>query len=148
VGAVPAAAEGRRLVSGLCECGCEQPTRLAPRTDLAKGWVKGRPLRFVRGHQRRGVPHGANFPQFNGGLHVRSTDGRCVIFCRDGSQLLYYRGLMAAQIGRLLLPDEIIHHKNEDPSDDRIENLEVVTRAEHMEIHRADLMAGKAIADA
>ena len=35
---------------GLCECGCGQTTPTARRTDAAKGWVKGRPLRYVRGH--------------------------------------------------------------------------------------------------
>jgi hypothetical protein len=35
---------------GLCECGCGSTTRLAPYTDSARGWVKGEPLRFLRGH--------------------------------------------------------------------------------------------------
>jgi hypothetical protein len=34
----------------LCECGCGNPTRLAPRTDRRKGWVKGEPLRFLPQH--------------------------------------------------------------------------------------------------
>lgn len=35
----------------LCECGCGEPTKLAPRTDPAKKWIKGEPLRFAgRGH--------------------------------------------------------------------------------------------------
>lgn len=36
-----------------CECGCGTPTRLALQTDSAKGWVKGEPLRFARGHANR-----------------------------------------------------------------------------------------------
>lgn len=39
-------------------------------------------------------------------------------------------------LGRLLEPDEIVHHKNEDPSDNRPENLEVMTQAEHIRLHR------------
>lgn len=35
---------------GVCECGCGQPTNLAPRDDRAKGWTRGRPLRRVKGH--------------------------------------------------------------------------------------------------
>lgn len=38
---------------GMCNCGCEQKTRPAPRTDSAAGWVKGQPLRFVRNHHVR-----------------------------------------------------------------------------------------------
>jgi hypothetical protein len=36
-----------------CECGCGQETPLAPRTDTAKGWTRGEPLRFVRFHHTR-----------------------------------------------------------------------------------------------
>ena len=39
--------------AGLCLCGCGQKTNLAPHNNAAKGWVKGRPLRYVRGHQPR-----------------------------------------------------------------------------------------------
>jgi hypothetical protein len=88
------------------------------------------------------VHHGAANNRYNGGLCIRD-DGRCVINCRDGSLLYYYRGLMAAHIGRLLTSQEIVHHKNEDPSDDRIENLEIVTRAQHIDMHREQVTAGR-----
>lgn len=38
---------------GLCECGCGEATKLAPRTHSELGWVKGVPVRFVNGHQGR-----------------------------------------------------------------------------------------------
>lgn len=44
----------------LCECGCGQFTKLAPRTDRAKGWVKGEPLRFVLRHR---IYHLVEFPE-------------------------------------------------------------------------------------
>ena len=34
-------------------------------------------------------------------------------------------------IGRKLLPGEIIHHKNRDPNDNSLNNLEVLTKEEH-----------------
>jgi|SRR4029077_16163270 hypothetical protein len=37
----------------LCECGCGEAAPVAPRTNRSKGWVKGKPLRFVRGHHAR-----------------------------------------------------------------------------------------------
>lgn len=42
-------------VTGLCLCGCGQPTRLAPKTRPAWGQVKGEPMRYVHGHHFRGV---------------------------------------------------------------------------------------------
>lgn len=41
------------MTPGLCECGCGGATSIAPCTDRNKGWAKGRPLRFLRGHSRR-----------------------------------------------------------------------------------------------
>lgn len=37
----------------LCECGCGQPAPIAGQTDLKRGYVKGEPRRFVKGHQRK-----------------------------------------------------------------------------------------------
>lgn len=38
----------------LCECGCGQAAPLATRTRPIRGQVKGKPVRFVRGHAMRG----------------------------------------------------------------------------------------------
>lgn len=38
------------MASGLCECGCGGQTPLASQTHRAKGWIKGQPIRFIKGH--------------------------------------------------------------------------------------------------
>lgn len=38
---------------GFCECGCGRQTRVAEETSRRDGTVKGRPLRFVHGHNKR-----------------------------------------------------------------------------------------------
>lgn len=42
---------------------------------------------------------------------------------------------MEAHLDRKLLPTEIVHHINGDKLDNRIENLQVVTRSEHNKLH-------------
>lgn len=42
--------------SGLCECGCGKPTGLARNTSRKRRSVKGRPSRFLPGHNRRSAP--------------------------------------------------------------------------------------------
>lgn len=40
---------------GYCHCGCGGKAPLAQQTHTAKGYVKGEPVRFIAGHQTRGV---------------------------------------------------------------------------------------------
>jgi hypothetical protein len=47
-----------------------------------------------------------------------------------------YRTIMEYVIGRKLKTSELIHHKNGDHKDNRFENLQIVTRAEHVRIHK------------
>jgi hypothetical protein len=41
------------MADGFCECGCGERTNVAPKNDTNHGWVKGVPLRFIHGHNRR-----------------------------------------------------------------------------------------------
>lgn len=38
----------------LCECGCGKSTSIAKYSDSRYGWVRGQPVRFIKGHWRRG----------------------------------------------------------------------------------------------
>jgi hypothetical protein len=40
-------------MDGLCACGCGRPTPIAAKNDTRAGQVRGQPIRFVNGHNRR-----------------------------------------------------------------------------------------------
>lgn len=44
--------------------------------------------------------------------------------------------IMCSAMGRFLKDDEVVHHKNKDRTDNRLENLELMTNSEHSTMHR------------
>lgn len=55
----------------LCECGCGQPAPIAKRTRTKMGWFKGRPLRFISGHNN------TMSPETKAKLHAANMGREC-----------------------------------------------------------------------
>ena len=132
-----------------CECGCGL-TR--PKFD-----VQGRERKYITHHQLRGfkfssqsiekmkISHlGQNKGKLNcnwKGGRTKHMDGYICILNKQHpaadyrGYVLEHRLVMEQHIGRYLTKDEIVHHINGIKNDNRIENLQLMNRAEHMNHH-------------
>ena len=69
--------------------------------------------------------------------HVSKEGYKYICVKIDGKSRYYleHRWIMEQHIGRRLTTDEVVHHLNENKLDNRIENLEILSREEHSRMH-------------
>lgn len=78
---------------------------------------------------------GALNHNWKGGRRTR-RDGYVMVRV-GGREVLEHRLVMARLLGRDLQTGEHVHHKNHDRGDNRPENLELLSHAEHSRLHAA-----------
>lgn len=108
--------------------GCTKPT-LVKKFDLCEN--------HYRRMKRNGDPT-IHINQEWGNARTIRADGYIYV-TRDGKQVMEHRDIMENHIGRKLRKEEIVHHKNKNRRDNRIENLELLENiSEHSKLHRKE----------
>lgn len=85
-------------------------------------WNKGKKLTKIVGKKN---------PNYRGGRSIMSSGYVRVLIEGVGSYELEHRLVMENFLGRKLEKGEIVHHKNGNKQDNRIENLELMTNSGH-----------------
>ena len=83
--------------------------------------------------KRGGYPN-PNKGKGKGWLH-KATGYIVTVHPQTGKKILQHRYIMECYIGRPLKKHEIVHHKNEKKTDNRIENLQLLSDVDHRKIH-------------
>lgn len=109
---------------------------------------RNRKLRKPRGEMplsvREKISEGrkSHYDGMNGYGHTKAHNGGYVcVYCPDhpyahkDGYVMLHTVLMERRIGRYLESDEVVHHINHDRSDNRIENLLLMKKKDHMSMH-------------
>ena len=99
-----------------------------------------------------GFPGPSN-PRWKGGRWLSKSHGYIFVLCpghpnaRKNGYVREHVKVMADHLGRKIEAHETVHHINGDKLDNRLENLEVMTRAEHASHHHKGLMKPNSLAN-
>jgi hypothetical protein len=123
-----------------CSCGCKGIIELK-RWHFQNG---SKIPKFIPGHNPETRFKEGNKVGWKNGL--TKCNGYNLIYCPDHPKanamgkgyIRNNRFVMEKHLGRCLEDNEVVHHKNGKRDDDRIENLELLTKNEHSRIHNRE----------
>ena len=108
-----------------CGCGCGE--------KITKYDKMGQEKQFVMNHdKRREVTHDKEYEYVYAPDHPNRN---------HRNKVYKHRLVMEEHLGRYLTNDELVHHKDRNPHNNDISNLEIVTRASHQTIHKTKDMS-------
>ena len=154
---------------GLCGCGCGRETNLAKDSDYGSHVMKGEHNKYIQGHNavlKKGIKVSAeasknnslgqkkrfssgpeSHPRWKGGTLIK----RGYVYIHDRNHRLadingYVKRshwIIEDFLGPMLLSAYVVHHKNGIKTDDKLDNLAIMTRRDHALIHKGFTLDGK-----
>lgn len=139
--------------AGLCMCGCGQRTPLSTKTRTARGDVKGQPVRFVNGHNRRGK---RNRPIYDGPIYRVDPATGCHVWLRGTNDDGYGQLTIDGQLWRAHLlvwwcehgpppPGTLVDHRCRHRACINIEHMRLATVAQNAQNRSSKRLRGASL---
>lgn len=131
--------KSKSFVLGKCQCGCFSEMAIRSTHNILQRYIHGHANTFQKGVQN---------PKWNGGKTITSN-GYIMLWKPDHPDrdsrgyIKEHRLIMEKHLGRRLKHSELVHHINGIKTDNRIENLEIMTMALHMQHHKSKDMSNR-----
>lgn len=109
----------------LCECCC------LPIKKKGNKYSK----KFCSPECKKKFQVGGNHPSYKGGRYISSDGYVMTLIPGKGKYIAEHRHIIENEIGRKLNPFEVVHHVDRDKSNNRRENLFLLTTQEHSKLH-------------
>ena len=123
---------------------------LSSKSEWKKGKIPKNAVLFKKGETpwNKGkndvMPRGKNHPSWKGGRILHQ--GRYYLVLKPNhpkadskGYVREHRLIMEEYLGRYLNSNELIHHLNGNKLDNRVANLELISRSEHIKLHKEQL---------
>lgn len=116
----------RKSIAKFCSKKCHARYCIAGKYPCRIAWNKGKKFPNLSGR---------NSPVWKGGCLTK--DGYKVI-CINGKGVREHRYIFETSLGERLPENMVVHHVNGNRSDNRLENLRLMSRSEHIKLHKTN----------
>lgn len=132
-----------------CECGCGLLSPVSKINNKKRGWIKDKPKRFIQGHSTR-LRVGDKAPNWKNGsviIYFKKYDRKYILIYKPEhpnsiNKYIFEHILIAeAVLGKFLPKGTVIHHINNDGTDNRKSNLLICQNNSYHNLLHARMIA-------